>query len=338
MIPMPAQPLSVPARLRAAADARVGLLQASAGGGRRHKAAVSAAFGPLRTALGVDCIAISAWDPVALQHRTLVDLGYPAGAMAACDSLLHTDPIFWRIHDLKQPVRASDVSPDLLAGPVGEGVIGAFGFGDGLTHCLFAPDGRYVGVVHMSTLPANGVDDVSVGIVDLLATDLARSVDPIAADSSRSRFGAGDEAFVVDSAREVYPLTPRADASILDRAVHTADAVYSVTQGTDAIGWRALVVDGPDLLTVRVEAIAGGALVVIRPTIAPFGLTLRELEVLDGIAAGLTNSGIGERLGLAPSTVATHVERVLVKTGRPTRAAAATLAALLRLERTHPVR
>ncbi|WP_448616534.1 ABC transporter substrate-binding protein [Modestobacter sp. URMC 112] len=55
-------------------------------------------------------------------------------------------------------------------------------------------------------------------------------------------------------------------------------------------------------------------------------LTDRELQVLTLLACGLTNPGIADRLGVTRRTVATHIERVLLKLGVPTRAAAAALA------------
>jgi len=54
----------------------------------------------------------------------------------------------------------------------------------------------------------------------------------------------------------------------------------------------------------------------------PRGLAARELEVLNGIAAGATNSQLAAALGVAPSTIATHIEHILAKLHVPNRAAA----------------
>jgi DNA-binding CsgD family transcriptional regulator/tetratricopeptide (TPR) repeat protein len=55
-------------------------------------------------------------------------------------------------------------------------------------------------------------------------------------------------------------------------------------------------------------------------------LTAREREVLELIAAGLTNAAIAERLVIAPKTAEHHVGRVLAKLGARSRAEAAALA------------
>jgi DNA-binding NarL/FixJ family response regulator len=58
-------------------------------------------------------------------------------------------------------------------------------------------------------------------------------------------------------------------------------------------------------------------------------LTRREGEVLELLAHGLTNSGIGDRLFISPKTVEHHVGRILAKLGLRSRAEAAAYAVRL---------
>ncbi|WP_326834726.1 ABC transporter substrate-binding protein [Amycolatopsis rhabdoformis] len=60
---------------------------------------------------------------------------------------------------------------------------------------------------------------------------------------------------------------------------------------------------------------------------APFGLTVRELQVATGVAGGLGNPEIAVALGCARRTVATHLEHIFTKTGTKSRAGVATLVA-----------
>jgi DNA-binding CsgD family transcriptional regulator len=61
--------------------------------------------------------------------------------------------------------------------------------------------------------------------------------------------------------------------------------------------------------------------------LASLGVTGREAEVLELVSCGFTNRQIAERLFLSVRTVDKHVERLMIKTGRPNRAALAALAA-----------
>jgi DNA-binding NarL/FixJ family response regulator len=54
-------------------------------------------------------------------------------------------------------------------------------------------------------------------------------------------------------------------------------------------------------------------------------LTTRELEILELVAAGLTNAAIGERLWISPGTVKKHLDNVYAKLGVANRTAAAAL-------------
>jgi DNA-binding NarL/FixJ family response regulator len=51
-------------------------------------------------------------------------------------------------------------------------------------------------------------------------------------------------------------------------------------------------------------------------------LTTREGEVLELVAAGLTNAGIAERMWISPGTVKKHLDNVYAKLGVTNRAAA----------------
>lgn len=57
-----------------------------------------------------------------------------------------------------------------------------------------------------------------------------------------------------------------------------------------------------------------------------WNLTSRERDVLDMVAAGLPNSAIAHRLGLAPKTVSNHLSAILAKLRVTDRAAAASRA------------
>ena len=58
----------------------------------------------------------------------------------------------------------------------------------------------------------------------------------------------------------------------------------------------------------------------------PFGLTERERQVLELVAAGATNREIGEQLHMAEKTASVHVSRILTKLDVRSRTEAAAVA------------
>lgn len=94
-------------------------------------------------------------------------------------------------------------------------------------------------------------------------------------------------------------------------------------------------------IDAAVMAVAAGLVVRSPPKDRSFGpatsqedeslLTPRELQVLDRIAAGLTNKGIARELGISLHTVKFHVESIFRKLGARTRTHALAIAQERRL-------
>jgi DNA-binding CsgD family transcriptional regulator len=68
----------------------------------------------------------------------------------------------------------------------------------------------------------------------------------------------------------------------------------------------------------------------------PYGLTERELTVLQLVAAGRTNAQIGAELFISPRTAGVHVTNILRKLGVSNRVQAAALAERAGLAGTGP--
>jgi DNA-binding CsgD family transcriptional regulator len=78
-------------------------------------------------------------------------------------------------------------------------------------------------------------------------------------------------------------------------------------------------------LSVAREADAG-VTVSLEGEQRPYGLTVREAEVLALLAQGLSNGEIADRLFISPKTASVHVSNIYGKLGVETRVAAATVA------------
>ncbi len=317
------------ARLRAARDLR-GLLR---GGGARPSGPglAVAALAELHGLLPYDCAALSRWDPVERVHRSVAVVGYPADVLRFLDRRMHTDPLFDEVRSGRVPVRVRDIPRPRRRGEVFDAVIDPLGFRDGVTQCLFAADGRYLGMLNASTLDLRHPDDDAVVLLDLLADDLAGLLDPVpAAGAATAALAAGLAEGLLVTATAVVPLSPGARPELAGpRSPLRPLLAAALTGGARATTALALI--GHDLLEVTLEPRSGGVVVLHRPAAAPFGLTPRELEVLAALSRGGTNTGIARDLRITPRTVAAHVEHLLAKTGAPNRAAAARLAADLGL-------
>lgn len=100
-----------------------------------------------------------------------------------------------------------------------------------------------------------------------------------------------------------------ADADEIARALHAVHAGQ--------------VVLAPDVAARLVLRLSGAP----RPPVRPFPeLTDRELQVLDAIASGQSNTAIAALLGLAPKTVGNHISSVFAKLRVASRAEAIVLA------------
>lgn len=291
--------------------------------GSRTPGSALAAAESLRSIVPSDCLALSVWDGGLGRHRTLAS-SYPATLTGYLDDGMHTDPLFEAVRAGGGPVRVRDLPVRQRVGRIFELVIVPSGFRDGVTQCLFAADGRYVGMLNASSLDTRHPDDDTVTLLALLAADLGAALDPVPPPPPpAARLGDGvTEGLLVEPDGRVRPLSPRPRPTLVARGSPLAAELDRVRGPV-----RRLVVDGDVAFEVDLYRSGSGVVVLHREVQAPAGLTPRELQVLAGVAAGLSNGEIGADLGIGARTVATHVEHVLAKTGCRNRAAAAATAA-----------
>ena len=118
----------------------------------------------------------------------------------------------------------------------------------------------------------------------------------------------------------------REDPEALSAAVRAGARGYlcKATAGDDIVRSVREVAAG---WAVFSPGVAGGLPAIVSGTIRRFAnLTVRENEILDLLASGMSNLAIGRRLCLAPKTVSNHMSKIFAKLGVGDRAAAISLA------------
>ena len=131
-----------------------------------------------------DHASLTRWDPLRRRHTTLAG-SYPDDATAYIEARLHHDPMF---PVLRSPARGGlwlrDAPWHLLAASPGfQEVLRPLGIEDGVAQCLFAADGRYVGMLNVSTRRPRRTPDPARAVVTLLTEALAAAVGPCAGPS-----------------------------------------------------------------------------------------------------------------------------------------------------------
>ncbi|MEU3478060.1 LuxR C-terminal-related transcriptional regulator [Streptomyces sp. NPDC033754] len=156
---------------------------------------VDTVLAALSEVMAYDHASLARWDPLRRCHTTLAGT-YPDDATAYIETRLHQDPVF---PVLRGPDRGvlwlTDVPRRLLAASPGfQEVLSPLGIEDGVAQCLFAADGRYVGMLNVSTRAPLRTADPARAVVTLLTEALAAAVDPRACPPS-------EEAAAPDAAR-----------------------------------------------------------------------------------------------------------------------------------------
>ncbi|MGC9497540.1 LuxR C-terminal-related transcriptional regulator [Streptomyces sp. WG7] len=141
-------------------------------------AGVDRVLAALSEVMEYDHASLARWDPLRRSHTTLAG-SYPDDATAYIETRLHHDPVF---AVLRSPDRGGlwlgDVPRQLLAASPGfQKVLRPLGIEDGVAQCLFAADGRYVGMLNVSTRRPRRTPDPARAVVVLLTEALAAAVD-----------------------------------------------------------------------------------------------------------------------------------------------------------------
>jgi ATP/maltotriose-dependent transcriptional regulator MalT len=170
-------------------------------------------------------------------------------------------------------------------------------------------------------------------------------------DAERTRLGGASDPDAWSAAAKAweslgYP--HRAGYAWWRQAEAQLDAGQPATAAAAALQAAAAAAQGHAPLLAQIRTLAQRARILLHPppdavtktpppdALAPYGLTERELTVLQLVAAGRTNAQIGAELFISPRTAGVHVTNILRKLGVSNRVQAAALAERAGLAGTGP--
>jgi DNA-binding CsgD family transcriptional regulator len=310
-----------------------------AGSGRANQSVVEI-FAQLQPVVRQDAAALMAWDSLTGEHVVLGSSTYHPTTLTGLGEPYAKTDAHLRLLRTKRPFRINDLPYDYRKTTLYQEVLRPAGFGDGMTTCLFAPDGAYAGMLHLSAESPTAFVTRHVHMIEALAASLGRLCGPRRPRSALLPADEGSRASLVDHTGrprvidEYEPATCLADPDFgrfVERLLRTRTRVLFGVWPVHG-SWVCLRVERvQDSLFEHSAAL----LVTESPWQAPYGLSTRELDILNGLAQGASNQRIASERSISVRTVTTHVERILAKLGQESRAGAAAKAAregLLRLD------
>lgn len=306
-----------------AAVGRVAAIAGSRAPARDRATEVVAALKDLVPLVAAEIVAL---DPSTGGSQVLAATGYSDHVL----DNLHSPAFHQIMHDLRlpatgRPVRMKDLPGDPLDNWAVSDVLLPAGYSEGITMCLRTPDGRFTGVLNLSTDSSRHPSDLASEAIASLCGALGNL-----ADSSRSAgwigllLGPDSVAVGLDETGAVVPLPGIAGHRLL---TGQSELLRVARRSAGRRGWSSFLwPDGDGWVRVRVTPCRGDQRMTMLVNLDPIDLTplsRRELEVLTLATEGLSNHEIGEALIIGDRTVATHVEHILSKLDAPNRAAAA---------------
>jgi DNA-binding CsgD family transcriptional regulator len=313
----------------------------AAGAGDRREAATTV-LRLLEPVTHHDAGALMLWDPMARVHSALAAVTYGDETVAALGDRYAASAENRLVRERHLPMRIDDMPGDYRRSPMYQEVLRPAGFEDGMTTCLFSDSGVYTGMLHFSAAARGAFHDDAAELLKALAPALAQMCDVARRQTTGCAIPAGANATLIDHTGRAWAVESCAPAlaptqpdftGFLRRFMASRQVAATGLQASSD-GWLALqVLKVADPLGRPEPAV----LVQELPTSGlPHSLSPREYDILNGMAAGLSNRQLASQRDVSLRTVTTHVERILHKMGQPSRAGAVASAmreGILRLDR-----
>ncbi|GAA4512510.1 hypothetical protein GCM10023159_18050 [Brevibacterium yomogidense] len=266
----------------------------------------------LKGVVGYAGALLARWDPTRSHHLPLAVSRYEDSvAEAVVSGAYVSDPKWHKMQQRRSPVRWIDV-PGQSSSPFFRDVLRPHGLYEGLTVPLYSPT-SYVGMLALNVDSYTPPSEDVVALLEACVPSLSALVE-----------SAGQGGLLIASDGTVGGYV---DGEVPDGLIDAAQGLVRSGRSPSKF-----MVKGTGRTVFPAEIVPCGAaaesqhLVSWRRGSLPYGLSARELDVVSGLVAGLSNREISARHGISHRTVSTHVERILHKFSASSRTAVASIA------------
>jgi DNA-binding CsgD family transcriptional regulator len=294
-------------------------LGAILGSSESREARSAAILSALRPLVPYAAASISAMPTGSVDHVSLANDGYPEHVERHLnEGFVHRDPAFLLMRRSAEsgPLRWRDVQGDYREMFSAREVFMPAGFDEGVTVCMRNRRGYYTGSMHLSVDDRRHPTDEAMRVLRHLRVMLGELTDLGAPPPPAPATAAAERVTIAPTGRPGANLVPH----VSDSLVRQVRVLAAANRLPPWFWWRS---GRGDVRLVTTERVGDEITVGTAAAAVPYGLSVRELEVLTLLAGGLTNAQIGRRLGISPKTVAKHVEHTLNKLGAASRTEAA---------------
>lgn len=279
----------------------------------------------LRTLIPFEAAELTSVNPITGHLEEIAAVGYEDEVLDGLRSQRFIELMeLLGLPETGRPIRMKDLPGDPLDNWAVSDLLIPAGYAEGMTMALRTPDGRFTGVLNLSTTSTSHPSDIARDAVAQLCAALGTLADPMRAGRWLAMIlGSGSTAVGLGPRGDVVPLPGIQAHPLLTLGSPLIDlAKDSARPGT----WHSFIWDEPESwYRVRVVPCASDPhleSIVSMDAVDVGPLSHRELEVLTLAAEGMSNGEIGDALVISSRTVGTHIEHVLDKLSAPNRAAA----------------
>jgi DNA-binding CsgD family transcriptional regulator len=286
---------------------------------------------PLHQLLPFDGAWLALCDEQRRGHHSLVSTGWNRQTAAYLDGPVLVDEIEQLgMARSRTPLRVADFpSPVSELRAWAECLLPA-GFREGLGMCLFAADGRHVGLLGLFTGSPTVPSDAARDLLAALGPALGQAIDPLRSIAAAAQLvHAAIAGVILTRSQDVLALPGLPDHPALRPGSPLLPAARELLDGPQTSFLVPAPAEPGHYLRVTALELPDDApyhlsgIVVLSPCGNLHALTHREFEVLGLLIAGRHNAEAAQCLAVTPRTIATHIEHILIKLDADTRALAA---------------